>query len=148
MIRPTLQPHLLAVLQALAAGESCAEMAGRFGITENAAKKRLRTLCDELGADHRAHAVAIGYQIGVLQAGEPLVLPCVLAEGVPLVALVRAREKAGMSQQVMARRLGMSAPWLSARENGLKQFPLGLLHRYARIVAFDLDAVPRLAVAS
>lgn len=148
MIRPTLPPHLLATLEALAAGETCADMAVQFGITENAAKKRLRSLCDELGAEHRAHAVGIGYQIGVLQAGELLVLPCVLAEGMPLVALVRARERAGISQQVMARRLGMSAAWLSARENGVKLFPLGLAYRYARIVGLDIDAVPHLAVAS
>jgi DNA-binding XRE family transcriptional regulator len=148
MIRPTLPAHLLSVLEALAAGETLVQMTARFGITDDGVRARLVALYAVLGARDRGQAVAIGYQTGVLRAGERLVLPCVLATNVPLPGLVRARELSGVSQADMAARLGRSSTWLSLRETGRQPFPLELLIRYAGIVGFDLHAGRRLAVAA
>ncbi|KUL40162.1 MULTISPECIES: helix-turn-helix domain-containing protein [Actinoplanes] len=66
--RPVLAPHLQEVIESLAAGETAREMAARLCISPNTVKSRLKTLYQQLGARDQAHAVAIGFRIGVLGA--------------------------------------------------------------------------------
>jgi two-component system nitrate/nitrite response regulator NarL len=66
--RPVLAPHLQETIESLAAGETAREMAARLYISPNTVKSRLRTLYQQLGARDQAHAVAIGFRIGVLRA--------------------------------------------------------------------------------
>jgi DNA-binding CsgD family transcriptional regulator len=139
VIRPTLQPGLLETLQGLADGLDAGQIADRLHLSSDTVRSRLRSLFLHLGANNRAHAVAIGYQMGVLDPGPPLVLPCTLAAGVPLGALVLAREWTGITQRAMADRLGCSARWLGIRESGHLPFPMLMVRQYARIVRFDLD---------
>jgi DNA-binding CsgD family transcriptional regulator len=142
VIRPTLPPGLLETLQGLAEGLTTEEIAARVFVSVEAVRARLPVLYRHLGANNRAHAVAIAYQMRVLDPGPPLVLPCTLAAGVPLGALVLARERSGISQQAMADRLKFSRPWLGLRESGRQPFPLLVVRQYARIVRFDLDGEP------
>ncbi|MCW2141537.1 helix-turn-helix domain-containing protein [Actinoplanes cyaneus] len=66
--RPVLAPHLQETIESLAAGETAREMAARLYISPNTVKSRLRTLYQQLGARDQAHAVAIGFRIGILRA--------------------------------------------------------------------------------
>jgi DNA-binding CsgD family transcriptional regulator len=69
--RPVLAPHLQETIESLAAGETAREMAARLYISPNTVKSRLKTLYQQLGARDQAHAVAIGFRIGVLGAAAP-----------------------------------------------------------------------------
>ncbi|WP_309238430.1 helix-turn-helix transcriptional regulator [Actinoplanes aureus] len=62
-----LAPHLQETLESLAAGETAREMAARLYISTNTVKSRLRTLYRQLGARDQAHAVAIGFRLGILR---------------------------------------------------------------------------------
>ncbi|MFI1993908.1 LuxR C-terminal-related transcriptional regulator [Actinoplanes sp. NPDC020271] len=66
--RPVLAPHLQEIIESLAAGQTAREMAARLYISPNTVKSRLRTLYQQLGARDQAHAVAIGFRIGILRA--------------------------------------------------------------------------------
>lgn len=66
-LRPRLWPRELHVLQAVAAGMSNDEIAERLYITRSTVKSNVARLLARLGAHNRAHAVAIGYQLGYLQ---------------------------------------------------------------------------------
>lgn len=57
------------VLRGLAAGMTRAEMAALLDRTENTAKTHTLSLYRRLGARNAAHAVAIGYQLGLFQTG-------------------------------------------------------------------------------
>jgi DNA-binding CsgD family transcriptional regulator/DNA-binding XRE family transcriptional regulator len=137
-VRPALQPHLRETLQAIADGCRDTEVADRLKITVATAKTRLRTLYAQLGARDRAHAVAIGAQLGVLQLPHLPLPDWVLADQVPLTELAAAREHQGLSQQRMAATLGVSRAWLCARETGKRPFPMRVVLRYAQIVGVDL----------
>ncbi|WP_232297456.1 MULTISPECIES: helix-turn-helix transcriptional regulator [unclassified Actinoplanes] len=63
-----LAPHLQETIESLAAGETAREMAARLYLSPNTVKSRLRTLYQQLGARDQAHAVAIGFRLGVLRA--------------------------------------------------------------------------------
>jgi DNA-binding CsgD family transcriptional regulator len=77
----TLAPHLQEIIESLAAGETAREAAARLYISTNTVKSRLKTLYQQLGARDQAHAVAIGFRIGVLRpAGEPEADPDRLAD--------------------------------------------------------------------
>ena len=138
MIQPVLSDLLQFTLEAVADGESTQQIARRAHISPNTVKDRLRVPYTQLGAKDRASAVSIGYQLGVL-AGHRPALPCVLAEGVPLDQLVRARHSAGLTQPQLSVRLGVSADWLYHREAGRQRFPLLVVRRYAEIVGVELD---------
>lgn len=148
MTRPTLPEAMLSTLQAAAEGYEVSEIAARLHLAEITVRHRLSKLYRLLGARNRAHAVSIGYRLGVLDA-HPVAQPgCVLAVGVPVDVLVAAREDAGVSQQQMAARLGRSPSWLSHRETGRRLFPMRELREYARIVGVDLGAPEPAAVAA
>ncbi|MET0414457.1 MAG: helix-turn-helix domain-containing protein [Actinoplanes sp.] len=138
MIQPVLSDQLQETLEAIAAGAGTRQIARRAHLSPNTVKDRLRVLYAQLGAQDRANAVSIGYQLGVL-AGRRPALPCVLADGVPLVPLVNARLRLGVTQNQMSDRLGVSPVWLCNREAGRYRFPLLVVQRYARIVGVDLD---------
>lgn len=59
------------VLRMLAEGCEASEVAQRLGATEGATKRRLKRIYVALGARNRAHAVALGYEAGVLVAVAP-----------------------------------------------------------------------------
>jgi hypothetical protein len=138
MIHPVLPDSMQFTLEAVADGDSTIQIARRAHLSPNTVKDRLRILYSQLGARDRASAVSIGYQLGVL-AGELPALPCVLADGVPLDTLVRAREDLGLSQPQISQRLGVSPFWLEQREHGTRRFPILVVRRYAEIVGVDLD---------
>jgi DNA-binding CsgD family transcriptional regulator len=54
------------VLELLAEGYTNARIARALGISENAARTRVRALYADLGARDRAHAVALGFRCGAL----------------------------------------------------------------------------------
>jgi DNA-binding XRE family transcriptional regulator len=143
MIQPVLPDPMQFTLEAIADGASTLQIARRAHVSPNTVKDRLRVLYTQLGAIDRASAVSIGYQLGVL-GGQLPALPCVLADGVPLDILVRAREERGLTQPQISQRLGVSPIWLCHRETGRYRFPLLVVRRYAQIVGVDLDepAVP------
>jgi len=146
MIQPVLPEPLQSTLEAIADGTSTQQIARRVHLSPNTVKDRLTALYAQLGAVDRANAVSIGYQLGVLTGWRPP-LPCVLAEGVPLGALVAARERAGLTQQAMAARLGVTPLWLGQRESGRHLFPLLVVQRYAKITGVDLEVVGLTAAA-
>jgi DNA-binding XRE family transcriptional regulator len=126
-------------LEGIAAGNSTRDIARGLHLSPNTVKDRLSNLYTQLGANDRANAVSIGFQMGVLTGSLPA-MPFVLAEGVPLPALVAARERSGLTQREMAARLGVSPAWLCHREAGRFLFPLLVVQRYAAIVRVDLAA--------
>ena len=138
MIHPILPDPMQFTLEAIADGDSTLQIARRAHLSPNTVKDRLRMLYTQLGAKDRASAVSIGYQLGVL-AGDLPALPCVLADGVPLDALVQARVQRGLTQPELSHRLGVSPGWLGNRETGRQRFPLLVVRRYAEIVGVDLD---------
>jgi DNA-binding CsgD family transcriptional regulator/DNA-binding XRE family transcriptional regulator len=138
VIRPVLPGPMQATLEAIADGDGTLQIARRAHLSPNTVKDRLRVLYLQLGAKDRANAVAIGFRLGVLTGQTPM-LPCVLAEGVPLQVLVTARERIGWTQRDMSARLGVSRVWLCHRETGRFLFPLMVAQRYASIVGVDLD---------
>jgi hypothetical protein len=138
MIQPVLSDPMQFTLEAIAAGDSTSEIARRAHVSPNTVKDRLRALYTQLGAKDRASAVSIGYQLGVL-AGHRPALPCVLADGVPLDRLVRARHDRGLTQPQLSVRLGVKLDWLCHREVGRYRFPLLVVRRYAEIVGIELD---------
>jgi DNA-binding CsgD family transcriptional regulator/DNA-binding XRE family transcriptional regulator len=137
MIQPVLPAPMQTTLEAIADGDTTRQIARRVHLSPNTVKDRLAALYAQLGAKDRANAVSIGFQLGVLDGRRPA-LPCVLADGVPLDALVAARERHGLTQRDMAARLGVSRVWLCHRETGRFLFPLLTLQRYATIVGVDL----------
>jgi DNA-binding CsgD family transcriptional regulator/DNA-binding XRE family transcriptional regulator len=138
MIHPILHDPMQSTLEAIADGASTLQIARTAHVSPNTVKDRLRVLYTQLGAKDRASAVSIGYQLGVLGGHLPA-LPCVLADGVPLDTLVRAREQLGLTQPQLSGRLGVSPEWLYFRESGRRRFPLLVVRRYAEIVGVDLD---------
>jgi two-component system nitrate/nitrite response regulator NarL len=60
--------YLYPVLRLLAEGRTNAQIGARLGITSNTVKSRLTALYRALGARDRAHAVALGYRRGLLDA--------------------------------------------------------------------------------
>ena len=54
-------------LQAVADGDRSADVAARKGITEATVKNTVWRVCQKLGADGRAHAVALGFRRGILR---------------------------------------------------------------------------------
>jgi DNA-binding XRE family transcriptional regulator len=146
MIQPVLPEPMQSTLEAIADGTSTQQIARRVHLSPNTVKDRLTALYAQLGAVDRANAVSIGYQLGVLTGWQPP-LPCVLAAEAPVVALVAARERAGLTQRAMAARLGVAPLWLCQRETGRNLFPLLVIQRYAKIVSVDLDLPDLPAVA-
>lgn len=65
----TNSPRLLDVLTLCAAGYTTTQIGRKLHVNENTVKSRLRALYKQLGAVDRAHAVAIGYQSGILPLG-------------------------------------------------------------------------------
>ena len=143
-IRRTLSAPLQETLEAIAGGNSTAEIARMAHLSTATISTRLKVLYHQLGAADRANAVAIGFRMGVL-SGEMPPLPCVLADGVPLGPLVAARNSAGISQREMAAQLGVRPVWLCRRETGQALFPLQIVARYAHIVGLDLKGDQRAA---
>lgn len=137
MIRPVLPTPMQTTLEGIAAGKATREIASGLHLSTNTVKDRLSNLYTQLGAQDRANAVSIGFRMGVL-SGQIPAMPFVLAEGVPLPALVAGRERSGMTQREMAVKLGVSPTWLCHREAGRFLFPLLVVQRYADIVQVDL----------
>jgi DNA-binding NarL/FixJ family response regulator len=54
-----LEPHQVVILQACADGESTASVAVLCGWSVQSLKNRLRPIYEALGADNRAHAIAL-----------------------------------------------------------------------------------------
>lgn len=67
-VKTTSVSKMLAVLRLIAEGNTNAQIARELGISEDTVKGRARALFEDLGARDRAHAVAIGYQRGLLRA--------------------------------------------------------------------------------
>lgn len=148
MVRATLPQYLLETLQACADGLESADMAVRLCIGVDTARHRISKLYEVLGARNRAHAVAIGYRLGLLNP-EPLPLPDVLqADGAPLSLLIAAREDRGRSMAAAAEPLGRSAGWLLAREHGRLPFPLKELLQHAANLGVHLDLDPAIRNAA
>jgi DNA-binding XRE family transcriptional regulator len=141
MIRPVLPIPMQTTLEGIAAGKGTREIARGLHLSTNTVKDRLSNLYTQLGANDRANAVSIGFRMGVL-TGELPAMPFVLAEGVPLPALVAGRERAGMTQREMAAKLGVSPTWLYNRESGRFLFPLLIVEQYATIVQVDIYQDP------
>lgn len=139
MIRPVLPNPMQTTLEGIADGKGTRELARGLHLSTNTVKDRLSNLYTQLGARDRANAVSIGFRMGVLTGHLP-VLPFVLAEGVPLPALVAGRERYGMTQREMAAKLGVSPTWLCHREAGRFLFPLLVVEQYATIVQVDIYA--------
>ena len=55
------------ILQAVTDGDRSADVAARKGITEATVKNTVWRVCQKLGADGRAHAVALGFRKGILR---------------------------------------------------------------------------------
>jgi DNA-binding CsgD family transcriptional regulator/DNA-binding XRE family transcriptional regulator len=136
-LRLTLADPLQETLEAIADGNTTAQIARNAHLSTATVSTRLKVLYEQLGAADRANAVAIGFRLGVLEGSMPP-LPCVLVEGVPLPRLVAARMEVGVTQRHMAARLGVQPVWLCRRETGQALFPLQTLMRYARIAGVDL----------
>lgn len=66
---PSAVPMLLEVLRLIAKGYTNSRIGTELGITEDTVKCRAQALYRHLGARDRAHAVAIGYQRGLLSLG-------------------------------------------------------------------------------
>jgi DNA-binding CsgD family transcriptional regulator len=62
----TLSEREQQVLDLIAEGMTNAAIGHRLGLSEHTVKSRMRTLLRHLAASDRAHAVAIGYQRGLL----------------------------------------------------------------------------------
>jgi DNA-binding XRE family transcriptional regulator len=137
MIRPVLPVPMQTTLEGIAAGKGTREIARSLHLSTNTVKDRLSNLYTQLGANDRANAVSIGFRMGVL-TGQLPAMPFVLAEGVPLPALVAGRERCGMTQREMAAKLGVSPTWLCHRESGRFLFPLLIAEQYATIVQVDI----------
>lgn len=67
--RPTVRE--LEVLRGMAAGLPNAEIGRQLYVSEDTVKTHARRLFRRLGANDRAHAVARGYQLGLLDPGAP-----------------------------------------------------------------------------
>lgn len=63
-------------------------------------------------------------------------------EEMALLALVRARNQAAMSQKDLAERLNVSQPYIAQVERGTKPMSLSLLMRYARAVGVTVSVQP------
>jgi DNA-binding CsgD family transcriptional regulator len=61
-----LSPRRLRTLQLVADGLTDQEIADRFGVGRNTVVTHVRELRWLIGAKNRAHAVALGYQLGLL----------------------------------------------------------------------------------
>lgn len=130
-------PHpMQETLEALADGAHTPDIAARHWVSQNTAKDRLKRLYALLGVRDRAHAVAVGFRIGVLSGSQPEP-PFLQALGVPLGELVAARDARNISGATMAAELNVSTTWLSRRENGEQPFPLPKLRKYAELVGLD-----------
>jgi DNA-binding CsgD family transcriptional regulator len=66
---PRLSERELAVLRLAADGRSNADIGQALFISGDSAKTHMRSVYRRLGARDRAHAVALAYETGVLQAG-------------------------------------------------------------------------------
>ena len=56
----------LAIMQQIADGEQLPQIAATRGVTVQSMKNRMRVIYDRMGADNRAHAVAMGFRRGLL----------------------------------------------------------------------------------
>jgi DNA-binding CsgD family transcriptional regulator len=64
-----LRPREVEVLRAIAEGDTAGDIGARLGLSEHTVKTHVRSVLRKLRARNRAHAVAIGYQRGLLGAG-------------------------------------------------------------------------------
>lgn len=62
----TLSPRELQVIQMLANGKTTAQIAVELYLTEMTVRGYVKTALTRLGAAHRAHAVGLAYQLGLL----------------------------------------------------------------------------------
>jgi DNA-binding CsgD family transcriptional regulator len=62
----SLTPREFEVLEGMASGLSNADIGEKLFISENTVKTHTRQLFRKLGARERTHAVALGYQLGLL----------------------------------------------------------------------------------
>jgi DNA-binding CsgD family transcriptional regulator/DNA-binding XRE family transcriptional regulator len=137
-VKPTLPAHLLETVRLIAAGHSNQEIANLAHVSVDAVRSRIVALLKILGARDRAHVVALAYQTGLLDVGEPGPLNHLIAVDVPVGLLVAGRVALGWTQAEMAQRLGKSTTWLSNRENGRQPFTVGTAREYALLVGVDL----------
>ena len=68
---PRLSSRQLEVLEAIASGYSNDEIALRLGVSTETVKSHVHMILARLGARTRAHAVAIGFHLGVLTTTSP-----------------------------------------------------------------------------
>jgi hypothetical protein len=145
----TLPAPLQSVLEAAAHRCEIAEIDVRLRFCEDTVKNRLARIHVMFEARNRAHALSIGYRIGVLRSGEWLVLAGVLTDRMAVHAVVLARCRVGMPPDEMARQVGRSPAWLGQLETGNAPWPLRELLTYTEFLGFDLDrTVPHLRVAA
>jgi DNA-binding CsgD family transcriptional regulator/transcriptional regulator with XRE-family HTH domain len=137
-VKPTLPANLLETVQLIATGYTNRQIATRTGVTPAGVKSRVVALLRFLGAQDRAHAVAVAYRAGILDVGQPTVLEHWPVEDVPVGKLIEARVALGQTQAQVAHRLGKSTSWLFNREAGRYPFTVGTALGYARIVGVDL----------
>lgn len=69
MSHKPLTPNELAILRLTALGLIDRSIAQRVGLTENTVKTMQKRLRAKLGARDRSHAVAMGYESGLLRTG-------------------------------------------------------------------------------
>lgn len=67
-VTPTLTPRELTILAALADGTPTYALERRLNIAANTIKTHKRTLYRKLGANTAAHAVGVGFRLGLLGA--------------------------------------------------------------------------------
>lgn len=71
MTAPELSERETEVLHGIADGETNSEIGRALMISEDTVKTHARRLFVKLGANSRAHAVSLAYQLGILTAGAP-----------------------------------------------------------------------------
>lgn len=67
-----LAPQKRIILQALAEGRSNEEIADQLDVSVDTVKTHLRYLYRQMGANNRAHAVALGCRWGIVDTGRVL----------------------------------------------------------------------------
>ncbi|MGK4581730.1 response regulator transcription factor [Kitasatospora sp. HPMI-4] len=67
---PALTPRQLDILRCIANGSSVKETAKELCISTSTVKTHSRSLYDALGAGDRAHAVGLGFRLGLLDSAD------------------------------------------------------------------------------
>lgn len=98
-------PRQLQVLDRISYGHTDKEIGKAFGITVHGARHRCTRMFTRLGADNRAHAVRLGFELGLLLSSNPQRQPCQLSRRQQHVLDLISW---GATNKLIAQRLGLS----------------------------------------